>query len=1083
MQISVLGPLQAWDDDGRLVTIGGARLRALLIRLVLDPGRPVSADRLIAAVWGDDPPAGAGNALQSLISRLRRQLPVELDSGPAGYVLRIRPEDVDAHMFGTLAVRGRRQLGERDPAGAAETLGRALALWRGSALADAADAPFAIGPAARLVEQRLGAIEDRAQAQLALGHSRGLAAELEQLTREYPLRERLYGLLIRTLHEEGRRADALTLYQDLRERLADELGIDPSPDLEAAYLAVLRGGEPRPAAPAPAPAAPSVDRISDAPRPAPGNVPARLTTFVGREDEVVRVDRLLAESRLVTVVGPGGAGKTRLSTEAGARIAARGRGVDGGVWFVELAPVLDPLDVPQAVLTALGRREVGLLDTHVHGSGRDVVERIVELLAGRPSVLILDNCEHLIAAAAAIAGRLLARTPTLRILTTSREPLGIDGEMLCPLGPLALPPVDVDAAEGMAYASVRLFADRARAVRPGLVIDADTIGAVAEICRRLDGQPLAIELAAARTRSLTPTQIAGRLDDRFRLLTGGSRTALPRHQTLRAVVEWSWDLLEKRERVALRRLSVFAGGTTLEAAEAVLPGTDFAAADVLDLLAGLVDKSLVDVMGTTETRYRLLETIQAYASERLVDAGETEATAARHAQWFTHYAEEADARLRGPGQIEAINRIAAEHDNLAVVLRYAVDHTDAELAVRLIDALSWFWAMRGNHGEAHAWGHEGLAVPGPAPRDKLAGALAFHALHAFSAGERWEAVRSYARARLIIRRLGADVTPVLPVFIEMLAAVVRQDNSSLSEALIAADALGDEWTQAMARLMRGHFAVNLGHPEEAVSFLTDARDRFGAMGDRWGRASAISGLAELLMFTSDFEGALAAVNEALELLRELQAEDEIPQLMVRRGMIHARAGDLDLARQVMLDLSERVEVRATPLSYLFGELGLGELARYVGDFEEAERRYENAFAELPNTRLLPPQLIGSLHIGRGHVACGRDDPGTARFHFEAAVPYALEGQDMPVLGSCIEGFAALALAGGDLERAALLLGAAQVVRGHPDLSDIDADRVRRALEARMGAEEFARAKAVGSVLDTAEAVALIHPETPAAPTP
>ncbi|MFE2866616.1 BTAD domain-containing putative transcriptional regulator [Embleya sp. NPDC059259] len=1061
------------------MTIGGARLRALLIRLALDPGRPVSADRLIAAVWGDEPPAGAGNALQSLISRLRRQLPVELDSGPAGYLLRVRPEDVDAHLFGTLAVRGRRRLGEGDPAGAAETLGRALALWRGPALADAADASFAIGSAARLAEQRLGAIEDRAQAQLALGRSRGLAAELEQLTREHPLRERLYGLLIRTLHEEGRRADALTLYQGLRERLADELGIDPSPDLEAAYLAVLRGGDSRPATPA----EPSVDRASGGARPTPGNLPARLTTFVGREDEVVRVDRLLGESRLVTVVGPGGAGKTRLSTEAGARIAAAGEGVDGGVWFVELAPVLDPLDLPQAVLTALGRREVGLLDTYVPGSGRDIVERIVEVLAGRPSVLILDNCEHLIAAAAAFAGRLLARTPTLRILATSREPLGIDGEMLCPLGPLALPPVGIDAAQGMRYASVRLFADRARAVRPGLAIDADVIGAVAEICRRLDGQPLAIELAAARTRSLTPTQIAVRLDDRFRLLTGGSRTALPRHQTLRAVVEWSWDLLEKRERVALRRLSVFAGGTTLEAAEAVLPGTDFAAADVLDLLAGLVDKSLVEVIGTTETRYRLLETIQAYAGERLVDAGEAEETGTRHARWFTRFAEEADARLRGPEQIETINRLAAEHDNLAVVLRYAVDHADADLAIRLVEALSWFWAMRGNHGEAHAWGREALAVPGPAPQDKLAGALAFHALHAFSSGERWDAIRAYARARLIIRRLGADAPAPLPVFIEMLAAVVRGDNPALHEALIAADGIADGWIQAMARLMRGHFAVNLGHPEEAVHFLTDARDRFASMGDRWGRASAISGLAELLMYTADFEGALVAVDEALGLLHELRAEDEIPQLMLRRGMIHARAGNVDLAREVMTDLAARGDTRATPMAHLFADLGLGELARYLGDFEEAERRYESALAILPNASLLPPQLTGSLHIGRAHVACGRGDLVTARAHFEAAVPYALDGKDMPVLGMCIEGFATLALETGDLERAALLLGAAQVVRGHPDLSDIDADRVAARLGERMGAEEFARAKAIGAALEMSAAIELIQPQPPVAPTP
>ncbi|WP_424644110.1 BTAD domain-containing putative transcriptional regulator [Embleya sp. AB8] len=1066
------------------MTIGGARLRALLIRLALDPGRPVSADRLIAAVWGDEPPAGAGNALQSLISRLRRQLPAALDSGPAGYRLGVCPEDVDAHEFAALAVRGRRQLDERDPAGAAETLDRALALWRGPALADAADAPFALGPAARLAEQRLGAIEDRAQALLALGRSQGLAAELEQLTREHPLRERLYGLLIRTLHEEGRRADALTLYQHLRERLADELGIDPSPDLEAAYLAVLRGGEAGPATPTARPApAPTVAAAPPvAPRSTPGNLPSRLTTFVGREDEVDRVGRLLGESRLVTVVGPGGAGKTRLSTEAGARLAARGQGVDGGVWFVELAPVLDPLDVPQAVLGALGRREVGVLDSHLPASGRDVVERIVDLLAGRPSVLILDNCEHLIASAAAFAGRLLVRTPTLRILTTSREPLGIDGEMLCPLGPLALPPVGTRAANALDYAAVRLFADRARAVRPGLVIDDATIGAVGEICRRLDGQPLAIELAAARTRSLTPAQIASRLDDRFRLLTGGSRTALPRHQTLRAVVEWSWDLLEDRERAALRRLSVFAGGTTLEAAEAVLPDGDFAAADVLDLLAGLVDKSLVEVVGTTETRYRLLETIQAYASEQLAEAGEHAATTARHVRWFTTFAEAAGARLRGPGQIDAITVLTMEHDNLAVVLRHAVDHEDADTAIRLIDALSWFWAMTGNHGEAYAWGNEGLALPGPVPQDRLAGSLTFHALHAFSAGERTAALRAFARARLIIRREDFAEIPELPIFMAMLTAVMRGDHRALADALVAADTLGDPWTQALVRLMRGHFAVNLGHPEDAVHYLTDARDRFAAMGDRWGRGSAIAGLAELLMFTADYPGALAAVDEALVLLNELGAEDEIPQLLVRRGMIHARAGDIEQAREAIAGIARRADPHGTSLADLLIELGQAELARLVGDLAEAERYYARALVALPQTRLMPPQLLSTLHVGRAHVACGLGDPRAARAALAQALPHALDSQDMPVLAACFQGFAALAEATGEYERGAILLGAAHMVRGHPDFGDVDADRVARELEAHLGAEEFARAEAVGAALGRAEALALIGAHLPAGPT-
>lgn len=1107
MHISVLGPLDVRNDDGESVTIGGARLRALLIRLALDPGRPVPAERLIDAVWGEDSPVGAANALQSLVSRLRRHLPCGLDSGPAGYVLRVRREDVDAHEFTTLAIRGRRLLGERDPAAAAEVLGRALALWRGPALVDTADAPFATGPAARLAEQRLGAIEDRVQARLALGDGNGLAAELEQLTREHPLRERLYGLLIRALHGEGRRAEALTLYQGLRERLADELGIDPSPDLEAAYLAVLRGGEPSHGeanpldtsgrsprrTPTPQPAAPQAPSAACPPaaRPAPGNLTARLTTFVGRDDEVRRVARLLDESRLVTVVGPGGAGKTRLSTEVGARLAACGEDVDGGVWFVELAPVLDPMDLPQAVLGALGRREVGVLEAHAGAGARDIVDRLAELLSQRPTVLILDNCEHLVASAAAFAGRLLARAPGLRVLATSREPLGIDGEMLCPLGPLAIPPVGATPSEAGAYAAVRLFADRARAVRPDLAIDADTIDAVVEICRRLDGQPLAIELAAARTRSMTPAKIAERLDDRFRLLTGGSRTALPRHQTLRAVVAWSWELLEAPERAALRRLSVFAGGTTLAAAEAILPeddgghdGDGFTSVDVLDLLAGLVDKSLVDVVdvvdaaGNGETRYRLLETIQAFAAEQLAAAAESERTAARHAAWFVAFAEDADAALRGVGQLAAMSALGAEHDNLAAVLRHAVDREDADTATRLVGGLSWFWAMRGNHAEAHVWGHEALTMPGPVSPDLhavLASALAFHTLHTFAAGELNPALRAYARARRLLRGNTSPSAVETTLFVDMLAAVVRGDNRAMGVVLARADEVGDAWTQALARLMRGHFAVNLGRPAEAMRNLGDARDRFAALGDHWGRSSAISGLAELHMYTGDFDAALAAVDEALELLVMLQSEDDVPHLLLRRGMIHARAGHTELAREMMRAIADHAALQSTTTATLFSETGMAELARLLGDFDEAAERYERALVALPRSHMVAPQLSAMLYLGRAHVALGRGDIDTADAELHIAKGFAAVSRDMPILGSYVEAMAALAAARGHREDAATWLGAARVVRGHPELSDHDAERVRADLELLMGVAAFNVPFEAGKAMSLDETLALVLP--------
>ncbi|MEW2501038.1 BTAD domain-containing putative transcriptional regulator [Amycolatopsis sp. NPDC047767] len=535
MRISLLGPLEVRTDDGASVEVAGARLRALLSALAADGGRVVPAGRLVDAVWGEQPPS-TGNALQALVSRLRRA-GVVVEAAAVGYRV---VADVDVVRFEELVRR-------RDTSALAEALG----LWRGPALADVADNAYFQGTIARLTELRLAAVEEHAEAELRRGGGEELTAELTALLAEHPLRERLAAALMRALCAAGRPAEALTVYERLRKALAEELGTDPSARLSALHTEILRES--------------SVDTQSEART----NLRAGLTSFVGRDADVAQVVKLVAEYRLTTLTGPGGAGKTRLATETARTLLDR---TPGDVWFVALAPVADA-DVAQAVLSALGLREQGQLGLVAGGTAAD---RAVSVLRDRDVLLVLDNCEHVVDAAAELADRLLGECPRLRILATSREPLAVTGEALWPVAPLALPPEGASVTEAMSCASVRLLADRAAAVRPGFEVAEATVEAVTRICRALDGMPLAVELAAARLRSLTIAQLAARLDDRFRLLNAGSRTAMPQHRTLRAVVDWSWELLSEAERTLLRRLAVFSGGATADAAAAVAKTDDTA---------------------------------------------------------------------------------------------------------------------------------------------------------------------------------------------------------------------------------------------------------------------------------------------------------------------------------------------------------------------------------------------------------------------------------------------------------------------------------------------------------------------------
>uniref|UniRef100_UPI0004BDF424 AfsR/SARP family transcriptional regulator n=1 Tax=unclassified Streptomyces TaxID=2593676 RepID=UPI0004BDF424 len=525
MRYAILGTAQAIHDDGTPVAVGGARLRALLTALALRPGRVVPARLLVAEVWDGDPPADAVAALQALIARLRRALGhTAVRSAEGGYQLAAEREDIDLYRFERLARAGDTA---PDPAEAAALYEEALALWRGPALADLPD-PAA--EAARWEAVRMDARRGRLAAALALGEAERSLPELTALCAQHPLDEPLHTLRIRALRDAGRPAEALVAYDGVRRELADRLGADPGPELRALHAELLTSdAQPTTAAAAAGAAASAATAVADvppaAPAPAPipaaaaaGNLRARLTTFVGREDDIRVIGDDLARSRLVTLLGPGGAGKTRLSQEA-AEAQDKSAWPDG-VWLVELAPVdgpADPDDVAEATLAALGARETKLrgaaaeeLRAFTERAGDDPLDRLAEHCARRQLLLLLDNCEHVIGAAAALAERLLTHCPGVRILATSREPLGVPGEALRPVEPLPDP------------IAMRLLGDRGAAARAGFTTEEDP-AAAAEICRRLDGMPLAIELAAARLRLLTPRQIADRLDDRFRLLTGGAR--------------------------------------------------------------------------------------------------------------------------------------------------------------------------------------------------------------------------------------------------------------------------------------------------------------------------------------------------------------------------------------------------------------------------------------------------------------------------------------------------------------------------------------------------------------------------------
>jgi predicted ATPase/DNA-binding SARP family transcriptional activator len=1022
VRIGLLGAFEI-QVDGTPVNLPGARSRALLAALALEAGRIVPKTRLVDWVWGEEPPSDEANALQVLVSRLRKALPKgAVESKAGGYVLAVEPDSVDVNRFEALVAQAR----TAEDAEKAELLREALGLWRGTAmegvalLGSKAFDSVVVG----LNERYVAVLGDRVDAEIRLGRGADLITELTDLVAKYPMREGFVAALMRALAEAGRSAEALTVYQQLSERLGDELGVDPSAELSALNIALLRG------------------EIGGRTENRRTNLRAELTAFVGKEDDVAAVADLASRHRLVTLHGEGGAGKTRLAVETARTMLGD---LPDGAWLVELAPLHSGDELAQAVLTAIGLRD------QQGAAGGDAADRLVAAIRDRVMLLVLDNCEHVIEEVSAFTDRLLGECRSLRIIATSREPLGITGEALWQVEPLALPAAGAGPQEAAASPAVRLLRDRAEAVRRNIGGDEATLSTMARICRALDGMPLAIELAAARLRTMSVEQLADRIDDRFQLLTGGSRTAMAHHRTLRAVVDWSWDLLSEAERELLRRLSVFTGGVSLEAAERVCPEGEYA----LDLLTTLTEKSLLRTDGEGEPRYRMLNTIREYAAQRLTEDGGAEAARRAHLAFVTELAETADPHLRRAEQVEWLARVGAEHDNIAAALRAAVAAGAAESAMRLVGAAGWYWYIGGHKAEGTEWAIAAASLDGDAP--DAVRALAYTIVSVFVSagfgGDQYVAQDWIMKAHETAERSGSD-HPMLS-FVTPMARMITHPADFLS----AFDPLVDHpdpWVSALARLSRGRLSLTVGGDATGVDTeIAAALADFRAIGERWGIYSCLHVLAELYAAVGDLDAACDHLDQAAAALAELGSDDEVVSLLAREAELHWMRGDAAASRAALAGAHRLADGITWPGTVAELLLAKTNLARWRGDREEA-REHLARMPSRPEGDSAAVAISGSIQ--RSFLA---DDPAVARAHAAAAFRAAADFGYPPLSALALIAVADVAAREGRDDEAVRLLGAADTARGTADRSQPDAARITAAARESLGEADFAEAMRLG----------------------
>ncbi|MFC0623087.1 BTAD domain-containing putative transcriptional regulator [Kribbella deserti] len=1058
MQIGILGPFEVRTDGGGLADVPGARLRALLIALALEPGRVVSKSALVDWIWGEQPPADAANALQRLASRLRKVLPPGVVEGlTGGYRLMVEPDAVDALRFEQLVGQAHKVDGPRR----VSLLREALGLWRGTALQDVGleDSEAFEAAVTRLERLRLTAMEDRFDAEVALGQGVELIPELTDVVAAHPVRERLAGALMRALVAAGRGTEALQVYERTREALAEALGSDPSPELSALHVALLRG------------------EVGQREETRKTNVRAELTSFVGREADVAAVRDLITAHRLTTLIGPGGSGKTRLATETARTIVGD---LPDGVWLVEFAPIGTDGDVAQTALAGLGLRDA-LVGT---SPSADPVDGLIAAVRDREMLLILDNCEHVIESVAELAERVLGECRRLRILATSREPLGITGEALWQVEPLALP--TEAATPGAAGAGTKaagttragtaragaasspaltLLRDRASAVRRDLGTDDHTQALMVRICRALDGMPLAIELAAARLRTMTIEQLANRLDDRFRLLTSGSRTALPRHKTLRAVVDWSWELLTDAERAVLRRLSVFSGGAGLEAAEHVCLGAEVAQDDVLELLTSLAEKSLLVPVGDDAPRYRMLTTIKEYAADRLAEAGEAHRTRQAHLTYFTELAETAEPHLRRAEQLAWLATLEADHDNLSAALRGAIAAGDAQAAMRLASATGWYWWLGGRRTEGLELLLAAANLPGEVTDSIRATTYGLVVLYVTSGRGDETLGAEWIHKAYRFSQLSEHDNPMLAF-----AAPLERLLQAPEEAATAFDPLldsPDPWVRAMGRWQGAKMRSMFGQGGREVQAQVElALAEFRAIGERFGMFLTLSELAGHLAQRGELTGACEYYEQAVVVCSEIGAVEDVIEVRTQQALLHWLNGNHEASAAAIADAERMAESVTWPYALIDLALAKSKLARLAGDPAEARRQVGVATVLLGEAAELPT-VRAEIHDVLGYLA---DDVRESRTHRVAAWQAASETGAPMMIAQILVGVADLALRLDEYEQAARLLGASAGVRGLADQSHPDANRIRQTARRHLGDARFAEVTQEGSLTNWTELI-------------
>lgn len=1049
MQIQLLGPLVV-TVQGTSGAPPGIGERALLARLALHPGRVVSVDTLIDSLWGEDLPANPSNALQLRVSKLRRwlsQLGADasvLVTRAPGYLLDVPDSAVDARAVIDDLARSRAAAAAGSSAVAVERFRAALARWVGTPLADVSGFDWAEAESARLEQVRIGALEEVLDLELALGRHRTVLDELDRLVALHPLRERVHAQRMLALYRNGRQADALAAYQDLRRLLGEELGLDPSDELRRLEGAILTQD----------PDLDVPDGEGDAAAWVAPELPRRVATFRGRDADLEELGGLLEPGSIITCTGPGGTGKTTLAVEAARAAAPR---FSAGAWLVPLASVGEEDELAAVVTAALGLSAAPL------DRDEDAADRLARQLGVRQALVVLDNCEHVIDTAARLVEVLSTRCPGLCVLATSREALQVQGEVRYAVAPLGVPEEDADPDDVAGAPAVQVFVDRARAL--DRTFDPTTgLEPVAAICRRLDGLPLAIELAAARTTALSVADIAVRLEDQLGLLTGGPRTADARHQTLRATVRWSYELLSEDEQSALRRLSVFRSPWDLVGAEAVCADDELTAARLLDVVSSLVERSLVSRAGPG--RFRLLETIRQFAAAELAASGEGEELAARHLDHMVELAESTDPHLRHGDQVRALETLRSANPDLRQALAFSEANLDTHGAtgLRLAGALGWFWYL-GDHEEGRRHLQRLLAAT-DVPAETLGrGLLAVSAVERPSACIVHPDEVCAEAARGAAAAFATTGNRPQRALAEVLAAVEGVRGFDTDAALATVDdavaeftASGDEWGLALVEFVRMEIGMRVDDGRHAIAHGERAAAAFARLGDLWGLSSVRGHQGANRRTLGDLDGALASYETALGVARDVGLHNSVQLLGAEISLLFAVLGDAESAHRALDAARAHARRHGYRGAIAAAHLVHAHLARWAGNLEGARDEYENACEKMASVNSM--LFLVEATSGLGFTSEELGDLDAARAAHDEVVRIAGTLTEPRVLAVGLEGAAALAAARGEFVAATELLGRAAGVRDEhhrpPNpLEASDIARVQTTTRAALAEEDWA----------------------------